>query len=48
MNHGTDRFSVGWIGFVKDHGLKENDNMCFTLCEDDGIATFDIEVNPHN
>lgn len=46
INHDRDRFSGGWSTFVKDRELKENENLRFTLREEDDIPIFDVEVNP--
>ena len=46
LNHGIGRFSGGWSRFIKDRRLKEDDNLRFTLRQDDDIPVFDIEVNP--
>lgn len=48
LNNGKARFSAGWSKFVREQKLKKNDNLRFTLHEDDDIAVFDIEVNPIN
>lgn len=41
VTNGRRRFSAGWNQFVRDNGLKENDEVLFSL-QVDGV-TFDIE-----
>lgn len=44
LSTGLPRFSAGWNKFVADNELKVNDNLIFTLVQEERQLIFDIRT----
>lgn len=44
FSNGTPRFSAGWNKFARDNNLRENQNLVFTLFEQQDVHLFDVQI----
>lgn len=44
FSNGNPRFSAGWNRFARDNNLQQNQNLVFTLFEDQDMLLFNVQM----